>query len=386
MRLIGLFLNNCIRTGGHRRLIELLEDLAQRGNDVSAIINEDLPYIPTHFIPKRIACAYRKNGAIPASLSFKRAVRRFVEQNAVFCEGTDLILVHGETHLASSVFLKRKYGIPIMYAHRSNTVRMILVAMADRSASPIRRLALTIDLLRYRVYERIITAQADSIVFQSPYDLDDFCGRNPIARNKSAIIRGNIGLPRFKKETESLNKSTSLKKLLFIGKLGNRKGVRHLFLAMDILRHRGITDITLDVIGPADTADYWVKWLANRELGDRVFFRGRVNDPFGFLAQSDLLIVPSDFDSYPDTVLEGLHVGIPVIGSAAGGIPDMLNSPELLFPVQNPSAIADLVERLYRDDSFYLRARGLCSDRRDYFHFDWAAEWEKNMRAMVRKA
>lgn len=385
MRLIGLFLNNCIRTGGHRRFIELLEDLAQRGHNVSVIMNEDLPYTPENIIPRRIACAYNKGFLTPVSISFKRAVKRLIEQDPAFFGGADLLHIHGETHLASAVFIKKRYGIPFMYAHRSNTVREVLVAMADRSVSPFRRFFLIIDLLRYRINERTIAAQADSIVFQSPYDMGDFCARNPGARGKSVIIRGNIGLPRFRKETESTNNSSSLRKILFIGKLGNRKGVRHLLVAMDILARRGITDITLDVIGPLNAGNPLVQWVAKRDLGNRVFFHGRVNDPFVFLSKSDLLVVPSDFDSYPDTVLEGLHVGIPVIGSTAGGIPDMLNSPDLLFPVQNPAAIADLIERLYRDNSFYLRARNICADRRDFFHFDWAAEWEKHMSATAAR-
>ena len=116
-----------------------------------------------------------------------------------------------------------------------------------------------------------------------------------------------------------------------------------------MLRERGHSELTLDVIGPGDSMEYWRDWVRQNDLEDRVTLHGRVIDPFPYISGSDLMVVPSDFDSYPDTVLESLHAGTPVIGSAAGGIPDMLEYPELIFNVQSPAEIADKIEALVSD-------------------------------------
>ena len=44
MRILGAFLNPEVRTGGHRRYLELLSALAQKGHDVYLIKNEKLFY------------------------------------------------------------------------------------------------------------------------------------------------------------------------------------------------------------------------------------------------------------------------------------------------------------------------------------------------------
>jgi glycosyltransferase involved in cell wall biosynthesis len=293
-------------------------------------------------------------------------------------------MIHGETHLAAAIALKKRFHVPVLYAHRSNTVRESIVALSDSDTGMARKLRLLFDVLHFRNYERKIARACDALVFQSPYDLNDFCERNPRAKEKSYIVRGNIGLPRFTPETAMKNRSASLRKILFVGTLGNRKGVRHLFAAFDLLDRRGIHDLELDVIGPGETIEYWKEWARAHGMESRVRIHGRVSNPFDFLEKSDLLVVPSDFDSYPDTVLEALHVGIPVIGSMAGGIPDMLEYPELLFPIQDHRTIAEILAHAHDDARFYLKLRELCSARTSFFHFDWAPEWEKVMKKTAK--
>jgi glycosyltransferase involved in cell wall biosynthesis len=89
--------------------------------------------------------------------------------------------------------------------------------------------------------------------------------------------------------------------------------------------------------------------------------------------------VPSLFDSYPNTVLEALHVGIPVIGSRVGGIPDQLVHDELLFPPMDAEAIASRIERCVREPGYYARLRELCAERRESFLFDWPGAWEETI-------
>jgi glycosyltransferase involved in cell wall biosynthesis len=111
-----------------------------------------------------------------------------------------------------------------------------------------------------------------------------------------------------------------------------------------------------------------------------VTFPGRVASPFPVIIDGDLLVVPSLFDSYPNTVLEALHVGTPVIGSRVGGIPDMLRFDELLFPPMNAEAIADRIERCVHEPAYYKRLRELCAERRVAFQFDWSEAWERAIR------
>lgn len=378
MKLLALFLNDEIRTGGHRRLLELLEDLPSTGIDTYAVLNASLPYIPTKFKDYRIYCRYKRKSIVPVSAKFTKSAKSwFKSLNTKF--DFDVLMIHGETHYSAARWLQKKTGVPVFYAHRSNTVREILVSMNESSVFSIMRMKQLFQLSIYKSYEKKITLHFNRLAFQSPYDLNDFCSRNPSGTAKSCVIRGNIGLPRFKPETADTNTSTELKKILFVGTLGDRKGVRHLFKAFEILRKSGINDIFLDVLGPGADIDYWNNWIDQNGFIGRIRLHGRVSDPFSFIAASDLMVVPSDFDSYPDTVLEALHAGTPVIGSRAGGIPDMLADDELLFPVQNPEGIAQIISKAYLDNKQYLLLKEKCNRRRSFFHFNWALEWKNEI-------
>ena len=290
-------------------------------------------------------------------------------------------MIHGETHLKTASLIRKKFNIPVLYAHRNNVVRSLLIALHE--TSPLKLKIRSIYRLLIHVwYEKTITRNADSIVFQSPYDRDDFCRRNPSALEKSVIIRGNIGLPRFTKEWENSNKSTAMRKIVFLGALGERKGIIYLFQAIAILKKRGIEDIELDVLGPGKS-DLYIPYLKENNIDDCIRFHGRVTNPFDFLKDCDLMVVPSIFDSYPDTVLEALHTGIPVIGSNAGGIPDMLENPELLFPVQDSAKLAEALEKMYISTEYYKHIRELCNERQSHFHFDWVGQWDEELHRLI---
>ena len=377
MKILSLFLNNEIRTGGHRRLLDLYENFGKSESSVFVILNNDLQYVPQFFLFEKVSCKYHRKKIPPISSVFKKCVAHFSDTLTEKIKQADVLLVFGETHLAAALYLKNKYDIPVIYGHRSNTVRECLINIGDKSASIGVKITGILTLIFYRHYEKRIARQCDCIVMQSPYDKKDFCTRNPSATPKVHIIRGNIGLPHFLPQYDSINKSESLHKIVFVGTLGTRKGLRHLLDAMDILQSRGINTLELDIIGPGENIEEWRQWLVTHKMAERIHLYGRVSDPFPYIGQADLLVVPSDFDSYPDTVLEGLYTGTPVIGSITGGIPDMLQYEELLFPIQDPSAIANRIEKLFRNNDFYMQVRSLCSKRKDFFTFDWIDEWKK---------
>jgi glycosyltransferase involved in cell wall biosynthesis len=62
------------------------------------------------------------------------------------------------------------------------------------------------------------------------------------------------------------------------------------------------------------------------------------------LSTIDLVVVPSNQDNSPSVIGEALSVGVPVIGSDAGGIPEVLRNFEMpIFPVGDVEKLTQLI-------------------------------------------
>jgi glycosyltransferase involved in cell wall biosynthesis len=224
-------------------------------------------------------------------------------------------------------------------------------------------------------------------VFQSAYDKNDFLSRNPLAVGKLSIIGGNIGLPRFTHESMDINTSIKLRKVLFMGTLGERKGLRYLIEAIALLHRDGHSELELHIAGPGTEQEkkQFERFAVEHGISGAIRFYGRVPSTFPLMAECDLMVMPSLFDSFPDVILLALHAGIPVLGSRVGGIPEMLSCDELLVPARDSAAIAALLFRCLEEPGHYERLRSLCSTQRGRFLFDWVEAWERVAGELVKK-
>jgi glycosyltransferase involved in cell wall biosynthesis len=384
MTLVGAFLGKQIRTGGHVRYLELMESLARRGNRVVVLMNGLLPYEGGSFQRIAHSVPYRRKSFPPASWIFRAEAGRRAEELRAAAGRPDAVIVFGETHLAAGSRLARALGAPLVYGHRSNTVREALTYLEEAGHSRFERLRIRAELWKSRFDERRIARLGELLVFQSAYDRDDFLARNPGASGRCAVIRGDISGPRFKPEYALANASERVGKICFMGTQGPRKGIDYLVDAIVELKRRGLGELRFRLCGPGERREELEARLASGGASEMAVVLGRVPNPFEEIVAADLLVVPSLFDSYPNTVLEALHAGTPVIGSRVGGIPDMLESEELLFPPMDALAIADRIERCVREPAFYARLRELCAARRAAFAFDWAEAWEAAIQAGLR--
>ncbi len=111
--------------------------------------------------------------------------------------------------------------------------------------------------------------------------------------------------------------------------------------------------------------------ISNLKLEDRVKFLGYIphKEMSSYLHVSDIFVRPSLSEGLGNSFLEAMAVGIPVIATPIGGIPDFLIDGEtgLFCEVNNPRSIAQKVEKLIKDresrDYIVGRARNMVRDR-----------------------
>jgi glycosyltransferase involved in cell wall biosynthesis len=106
-------------------------------------------------------------------------------------------------------------------------------------------------------------------------------------------------------------------------------------------------------VAPEHTAELFA---LRRELGldDRVHFLGQRDHraTLAVLARSDALLIPSYTENAPLVALEALAAGVPVVGYAVGGLPDIVRDGEtgLLAPLLDIAALADRLRQIIEDD------------------------------------
>ena len=78
--------------------------------------------------------------------------------------------------------------------------------------------------------------------------------------------------------------------------------------------------------GAADVLGEMRAAMSARGVADRCRFPGYIPEPLPFIAGFDVSLVPSTYeDPCPLAVIEALALGVPVIGSRAGGIPELID-------------------------------------------------------------
>ena len=168
--------------------------------------------------------------------------------------------------------------------------------------------------------------------------------------------------------------------LLFVGRFTDAKRVPLLIRAYARARARFDTPASLLVWG--GHAGEWEgehPWSVAQEVGaEGVFFtgwRGHDDLPLG-LAQADVLVMPSVNDSYPQTPLEAMATGVPVLATTSGGFPTMINTDASrpdgwLVPPDDVDALADaIVEVVNGPEERERRAANALAHARS--NFSWA--------------
>jgi glycosyltransferase involved in cell wall biosynthesis len=73
--------------------------------------------------------------------------------------------------------------------------------------------------------------------------------------------------------------------------------------------------------------------------------------------QADIMLNPSLADNMPNSLLESMASGVPVVSTRVGGVPYMVEDgvTALLVPPADPQAMADACLRLLRDAELWAR-------------------------------
>lgn len=365
MKILTVYAHAEIKTGAHRRLHHLTEQLAARGHRVtfvSPLVKEgrNIRHVPLRGRAWRLPRTHK----VELVLKTLMGVRRLEQA----CAGCDVMLVFGVENLLAGLVLNARLGLPLLFSLRGAPL------LSAERVQHERGLLSRAHAAAYRCVVAFAMRFADRVVVQTGGDAQNAAQRYGVAPHKLRVIPNNLIKKKRPASNLDARKNSRLKRLLFLGTLSARKGLLPLLDAFARLARRE-DDVMLDVAGDGPLREAGARFVEKHGLEARVRFLGHVEDPTRLLARSDLLVVPSLFDSFPNVVLEAFAVGTPVIGADTGGITEMLRHGLLLFPPGDPLALAEKL-CLLTGGARYEEARRLCRQRKSAYLFDWTGAFE----------
>jgi len=138
-------------------------------------------------------------------------------------------------------------------------------------------------------------------------------------------------------------------KVVAVSALTREKGIDLLVQAM---AEPAIASADIDcvVAGDGPERDQLVTLARALGVAEHVHFMGHMADPLPLIAAAGVLLVPSREEAFGSTILDALALGIPVIGTEVGGIPEALShGGGVMVPAGDGSALAAEVQRIAGD-------------------------------------
>ncbi|MFD0867812.1 D-inositol-3-phosphate glycosyltransferase [Chlamydia abortus] len=101
------------------------------------------------------------------------------------------------------------------------------------------------------------------------------------------------------------------------------------------------------------------------DLSDKVLFWGKQDDVAQVISLADVMLLPSEKESFGLVALEAMACGVPTVGSHAGGIPELVADgvTGYLAPIGDTEQMASAVVRLLQDEALFREFKEACLHR-----------------------
>ena len=247
---------------------------------------------------------------------------------AAWCREIDARLVH-TCDLYANIFglpAAAAAGVPVRVANRREIVT------GDKSAAQ-----LACQRLAYKA-AHVVVANSDAARVQLE--------REHVPAGKLRVIPNGLDLSRYPPAPAR----AAIRRIVMVANLRAEKGHDTVLAAIPAIAAR-YPDASFTFAGDGPRRDALYTLARARQVDAHVRFAGECRDVPALLAESDLFVLPSRSEAFPNAVIEAMAAGLPVVASDVGGIPEVVQDGlnGLLVPPDDPRALADAVLGLMDD-------------------------------------
>lgn len=337
--------------GQNTHVAELSAALSAAGHEVRVYTRRDSVDLPVTVrsvdgfevvhVPAGPAEPVAKDALLPHMKEFSRWL---VDRWRVGDWVPEVVHAHFWMSGLAAITAGRRTGVPIVQTyHALGTVKRRHQGAQD--TSPARRLG----------YERALGRAVDRVIAQSQDEVRELVQMG-VPRSRMTVIPSGVNLSTFAPLGPAAERDRTRPRLLTVGRLVERKGFQEVIRAMPLVPDAECVVVGGPPIGLLDADPHACRLQELAEssgVADRVRLVGAVpREEMGrWYRSADVLVAAPWYEPFGLTPLEAMACGVPVIGTAVGGITDTVVDGLTgdLVPPRDPRALGTTVRRLLGD-------------------------------------
>jgi glycosyltransferase involved in cell wall biosynthesis len=274
---------------------------------------------------------------------------------------TDILCCHGYKANMLGLVAARRLGIPIVSVSRGWTGESVRVRV-------------------YEVLDRLLLRRMDRVVCVSAGQAEKV-HRAGVPSDKTVVIRNAIRADRFAGPQEEYRNRlqrmfpTPPQRIVgAAGRLSPEKGFDVLVDAAAAVV-RSDPSVGFVLFGEGALRGSLAGRIEATGLSDNFILAGFRSDLDRYLPNLDLIVVPSYSEGLPNIVLEAFAAGVPVVATAVGGTPEVVEDgiSGYLVPPGDSPALADRIVWML-SDAASRKDMGLRGKERVFSHFTFASQ------------
>jgi glycosyltransferase involved in cell wall biosynthesis len=200
--------------------------------------------------------------------------------------------------------------------------------------------------------ERVAARWTDTIVTLTPTEVEEHLARGIGRRAQFAVVPSGVptaalrdAAPARESARARLGLGSDAFVIAGVGRLVPIKGFDLLVTALAEIA-RGVPDAHVLLIGDGEERVALESHAAALGVADRLHITGATTEVMDALAAADVLAAPSRNEGMGRVLVEAMVLGLPVVGTAVGGIPDVIveECGRLVPPDDAPALAAALTE------------------------------------------
>lgn len=328
-----------LETGGAQKLLaDILESIKDNAAvDVLVFKNAD------SYLSKRIRTA----GIHIINLNKRNTDISIIRELRKYFKRYDLIHIHLFPALYYAAIASMGLNIKLVFTEHSTTNR--------RRYKQILR---PIEKFIYSQYSSVICVSS-----QAAASLQEWIGLNTC---NILTIENGVNLDYYK-APEIINRK---KQIVMVSRFAPAKDQETVIRAMPYVND----DLSLVFAGDGETLDRAKQLVETLHLGQRVFFLGNCTDIRNLLWDSLIGIQSSKWEGFGLTAVEIMAAGLPIIATDVEGLRQVVADAGIIIPVGDEKTLAQEINHLYEDKSFYDMVQSNCIERSKAFSIKKTAE------------